>query len=159
MIVTLEPPRLNPLSYARPPHPAQEGPTMVVRILGDPLPLRGVAELLPPGWRLRLATDLRFLRKGEIVVASRAPAGLVGRIRAELPAEHRLVAVVGRRATGEDIADALTAGADACVRTGSPQLLAAQLVACHRRRVMTLVPSPAGAGGPAARGGRPGVRR
>jgi len=109
--------------------------TPVVAVLGRAGPVAGLAAHLPTGWRVRAAAGLDDVRPGEIVLLTGAAGGDVAAARKRLPRHVSVVALVDGDAPAETVADALTAGADVCVRGGTPAVLAGHLVACRRREL------------------------
>jgi hypothetical protein len=107
----------------------------VVAVLGRRGRVAALAAHLPGGWALRYLNDLDEVRDDEIVLFSGARETDVLAARALLPRRTRVVALVDDDAKAELVAALLTAGADVCVRGGTPAILASHLVACRRRQL------------------------
>jgi hypothetical protein len=107
----------------------------VVAVLGRASRVAGLAGHLPGGWQLRAADGLGDVRPGEIVLVAGATERDVIAARTVLPRRTSLVALVDMDAPAETVAAVLTAGADVCVRGGTPAILASHLVACRRRQL------------------------
>jgi hypothetical protein len=69
----------------------------------------------------------------DLLVMGAATGPAVARARRWHP-YAQIVAVIDQAAPADVIVDVLGAGADACVRAGSPEILAGHLRACQRRR-------------------------
>ncbi|MEV6495768.1 hypothetical protein AB0M20_45195 [Actinoplanes sp. NPDC051633] len=123
-------------AYDLPMNPAYTtAPSPVVAVLGRTGRVAGLAAHLPAGWRLRAAAGLADVRPGEIVLIAGATEPDVVAARKRLPRQTSVVALVDADAPAETVADVLTAGADVCVRGGTPAILAGHLVACRRRQL------------------------
>jgi hypothetical protein len=109
--------------------------TPVVAVLGRAGRVAGLAGHLPTGWCVRVADGLADVRPGEIVLIAGATERDVTTARKRLPGHTSVVALVDMDAPAETVADVLTAGADVCVRGGTPAILASHLVACRRRQL------------------------
>jgi hypothetical protein len=114
-----------------PPHTKTLSP--VVAVLGRAGRVAGLAGHLPTGWLVRVADGIGDIRPGEIVLIAGATERDVTTARKRLPGHTCVVALVDGDAPAETVADVLTAGADVCVRGGTPAILAGHLVACRRR--------------------------
>ncbi|GID31345.1 hypothetical protein [Paractinoplanes brasiliensis] len=113
--------------------PRTRGPLPAVAVLGHPGRVAGLAAHLPHGWSLRRAAGLEDVLSGEIVLFAGATEREIATARRVLASRTTIVAVVDEVAPAELVAAVLTAGADACVRSGQPAILAGHLVACRRR--------------------------
>ncbi|MDY7083712.1 MAG: hypothetical protein SYR96_01270 [Actinomycetota bacterium] len=121
---------INPASLAR-----TGGPLPAVAVLGHPGRVAGLAAHLPHGWSLRRAAGLEDVLSGEIVLFAGATEREIATARRVLASSTTIVAVVDEVAPAELVAAVLTAGADGCVRSGQPAILAGHLVACRRREL------------------------
>jgi hypothetical protein len=92
-----------------------------------------LAAHLPAGWAIRQVTDLGTAIDVELLVLGAATGPGVARARRWHP-YAQIVALIDQAAPADAIVEVLGAGADACVRAGSPEILAGHLRACHRRR-------------------------
>jgi hypothetical protein len=110
-------------------------PEPAVAVLGQPGRVAGLPQYLPYGWSMRMITGVGEVRPGELVLLSGATTATVQRVRAALPAEVRVIALIDDQAAGELVAGVLSEGADVCVRGGHPAILAGHLVACRRRQL------------------------
>jgi hypothetical protein len=104
----------------------------VVRVLGG-APVDRLARSLPASWEVRSRPNLDRLADGELVLLLRPPVRMIDAVRRQLPVRGCLVVVIDVDAPAEMVAAVLQAGADVCVRDGSPAILAGHLLAAHRR--------------------------
>lgn len=93
-----------------------------------------LAAHLPAGWAIRELTDPGAAAEVDLLVLGAATGPAVARARRFHP-YTQIVAVIDHAAPADVIVDVLGAGADACVRAGSVEILASHLRACHRRRL------------------------
>ena len=93
-----------------------------------------LAAQLPAGWAIRELTDPAAAADADLLVLGAATGPAVARAR-RLHPYSQIVGVIDHAAPAEMIVEVLGAGADACVRAGSVEILAGHLRACHRRRL------------------------
>ncbi len=115
---------------------------VLVRVCGALDGVEALSAALPTGWTFDSedigadpATDVIVVVAGVQAVADGAT---VARVRAQ----HRddpLLVIVPAMADSEVVVAALTAGADACVRTASASVVASHLLAMQRRRELERV--------------------
>jgi hypothetical protein len=116
-----------------PADPAVSEPTVVVAVVGS-LPLAArLPALLPPEWAVRDARP-DVIGGAELVVLTSATGSAVAAARAAVPLAG-VIGLVGALTPTSVIVDILEAGADACVRSADPLVIAGHLAACYRRRV------------------------
>jgi hypothetical protein len=93
----------------------------------------GLAAFLPRRWATRHYDSLYGVGGFDLMVLGGATGEMVSAARVLHP-DASIVAVIDADAPVEPLVDVLQAGADACVRAGSPAVLAGHLLASHRRR-------------------------
>jgi hypothetical protein len=93
----------------------------------------GIASYLPRRWATRHYDSLYAVGAFDLMVLGGATGDMVSAARVLHP-EASIVAVIDAEASVEPLIEVLQAGADACVRAGSPAVLAGHLLASHRRR-------------------------
>ena len=93
----------------------------------------GIAGYLPRRWATRHYDSLYAVGAFDLMVLGGATGEMVSAARVLHP-EASIVAVIDAEAPVESLIEVLQAGADACVRAGSPAVLAGHLLASHRRR-------------------------
>jgi hypothetical protein len=93
----------------------------------------GLARYLPRRWATRHYDSLYAVGGFDLMVIGGATGEMVSAARVLHP-DASIVAVIDADAPVEPLIDVLQAGADACVRAGSPAVLAGHLLASHRRR-------------------------
>jgi hypothetical protein len=94
----------------------------------------GLAPFLPARWATRHFDSLYAVASFDLMVLGGATPELVAAARLLHP-DGSIIAVIDADAPVEPLVGVLQAGADACVRSGSPAVLAGHLLASHRRRV------------------------
>jgi hypothetical protein len=94
----------------------------------------GLAAFLPRRWATRHYDSLYAVGAFDLMVLGGATGELVSAARLLHP-DASIVAVIDASAPVEPLVEVLQAGADACVRAGSPAVLAGHLLASHRRRL------------------------
>jgi hypothetical protein len=107
--------------------------TVTVSVVDPGSTVGGLAAYLPAGWGIRALADLGTATDVDLLVLGAATGPAVARARRWHP-YAQIVAVIDQAAPADVIVDVLGAGADACVRAGSPEILAGHLRACQRRR-------------------------
>jgi hypothetical protein len=93
----------------------------------------GLAAFLPRRWATRHYDSVYAVGGFDLMVLCGATGEMVSAARVLHP-DASIVAVIDTDAPVEPLIDVLQAGADACVRAGSPAVLAGHLMASHRRR-------------------------
>jgi hypothetical protein len=106
--------------------------TVTVSVVDPGGTARGLSAHLPPGWTIRALADLADAIEVDLLVLGAATGPVVARAR-RLHPYSQIVGVIDQAAPADVIVDVLGAGADACVRAGSAEILAGHLRACHRR--------------------------
>jgi hypothetical protein len=94
----------------------------------------GLAAYLPRRWATRHYDSVYGVGSFDLMVLGGATGELVSAARLLHP-DASIVAVIDADSPVEPLVEVLQAGADACVRAGSPAVLAGHLMASHRRRV------------------------
>jgi hypothetical protein len=109
---------------------------LVVHVQGHRLSAEALTRALPSGWVAVQPQAEPAGRDGltvpDLVVLANPSAGAVRTARSEQPTV-RLLAVVREDADVGSVVAILDAGADACVRGEHPAMVAAHLLALHRR--------------------------
>ena len=93
----------------------------------------GLAAFLPRRWATRHYDSLYAVGGFDLMVLGGATGEMVSAARVLHP-DASIVAVIDADTQVEPLVEVLQAGADACVRAGSPAVLAGHLLASHRRR-------------------------
>jgi hypothetical protein len=93
-----------------------------------------VEELLPRRWATHRFANIYEIDRPDIIVLGGAAPPLVAATRLLYP-DVSLIAVINREAPPLALAGLLHSGADVGVRDGALHILAAHVIACHRRRV------------------------
>jgi hypothetical protein len=93
----------------------------------------GLAAFLPRRWATRHYDSVYAVGSFDLMVLGDATGEMVSVARVLHP-DASIVAVIDAYAPVEPLIEVLQAGADACVRAGSPAVLAGHLLASHRRR-------------------------
>ncbi|MDQ1644287.1 MAG: hypothetical protein QOJ50_471 [Cryptosporangiaceae bacterium] len=113
--------------------PAVSEPTVVVAVVGS-LPLAArLPALLPPEWAI-LDARPDSIGGAELVVLTSATGSAVTAARTAAPLAG-VIGLVDALTPTSVIVDILEAGADACVRSADPLVIAGHLAACYRRRL------------------------
>ena len=115
--------------------PAGVASSAVTVAVVDPHGLaNAIDRLLPRRWLIRRYTDIyQFDEADLLLLGSATPFGVASARLLHPRAE--LVALIDQRASANAIVDLLHSGADTVVRSGALQVLAAHLMAGHRRSV------------------------
>ena len=119
---------------ARPADP--EPPSgVVVAVVGSPALAARLPALLPAEWAIRHVGP-GAVGGAELVVLTSATGSAVAAARAAAPLAG-VIGLVDSHVPTAVIVDVLEAGADACVRSADPLVIAGHVAACHRRRLET----------------------
>ncbi|MCW2506798.1 MAG: hypothetical protein JWO79_5082 [Actinomycetia bacterium] len=112
--------------------PAVSEPTVVVAVVGS-LPLAAqLPALLPPEWAI-LDARPDSIGGAELIVLTSATGSAVTAARTAAPLAG-VIGLVDALTPTSVIVDILEAGADACVRSADPLVIAGHVAACYRRR-------------------------
>jgi len=106
---------------------------VVVTIVDRTGQTRGIESLLPRRWGARRHQTIYEVDRPDLLVLGAATPFLVAASRL-LHSQATIVAVIDADAAPRLLVDLLHSGADVCVREGALPILAAHLIASHRRR-------------------------
>jgi hypothetical protein len=106
---------------------------VVVTIVDPTGQTRGIESLLPRRWGARRYRTIYEVDRPDLLVLGAATPFLVAASRL-LHSQATIVAVIEVDAEPRLLVDLLHSGADVCVREGALPILAAHLIASHRRR-------------------------
>jgi hypothetical protein len=105
----------------------------VVVAVVDPLgQTHGLESFLPRRWATRRFPTIYDIDRPDLLVLGSATPFLVAAARL-LHSQATIVALIGDGADARQLVDLLHSGADVCVREGAQHILAAHLIAGHRR--------------------------
>ena len=117
------------ITFARPTRDRSGSPSLTVSVRST-----GWPRSCPPGGRPALRQPVRRGRVATCSCSAGPTPKLVAAARLLHP-DGSIIAVIDADAPVEPLVGVLQAGADACVRAGSPAVLAGHLLASQRRRV------------------------
>src|SRR5215467_2479387 len=128
----------HPTQASRPPNSSSSvGPAhadVIVAIVDQARQTLGIDSFLPRRWATHRYHTIYEINRPDLLVLGSATPFLVAAARL-LHSEATIVAIIGVDAEPRLLVDLLHSGADVCVREGALPILAAHLMASHRRRV------------------------
>jgi hypothetical protein len=131
----------HPVQASRPPNTSSSvGPAradVIVAVVDHAGPTLGIESFLPRRWTTRRYQSIYEIDRPDLLVLGSATPFLVAATRL-LHSQSTIVALIGVDAEPRLLVDLLHSGADVCVREGALPILAAHLIAGHRRRIRRL---------------------